>query len=424
MTKARNSITIRSAPADKSLAEKYARIRALTQSLCATLTPEDTVVQSMPETSPVKWHLAHTTWFFEQFVLLPSPGYRPLHPQWSELFNSYYHSVGAQFARSQRGLLSRPTLAEVLSYRERVDQYMHALLQREVSDELLETIVLGLNHEQQHQELILTDLKHLLSINPLEPVYRGASEKSANTVPGPLRFIQGREGIVEIGHNGSGFAFDNEAPRHSVLQYPHSIAHRPVNNDEFIDFILDGGYRNPLLWMAEGWSAVQQHGWQRPLYWSDDLASAFTLSGRQPIDPLAPVCHVSFYESDAYARWAGARLPTEAEWETLAADLPVNNGIFLESGALQPRQPADGFGALQLFGDVWEWTSSPYVNYPSFRAPPGALGEYNAKFMCGQWVLRGGSCVTPAGHVRPSYRNFFYPADRWQFSGLRLARDT
>jgi ergothioneine biosynthesis protein EgtB len=405
----------------------YRRVREATRGLCATLAPEDTVAQSMPDASPAKWHLAHTTWFFEQFLLAHfDPGYRRFHEGWDFLFNSYYQTVGPMHARSQRGLLTRPTLREINEYRDCVDDAMHALLDRRGGDpEVVARVTLGLNHEQQHQELLLTDIQHLFSLNPLQPVFRDTAP-APETAPVPLSFIAGRQGIVEIGHAGEGFAYDNETPRHRALLHPHAIANRCVTNAEFRGFIDDGGYRNPALWLSEGWDTVQRDGWSHPLYWDDALGTTFTLGGRRVIEASAPVCHVSFFEADAFARWAGARLPTEVEWEAMAQPLPVE-GNFADSGALTPHPAAaheDPERPLQMFGDVWEWTSSPYVGYPGYRPATGALGEYNGKFMCGQWVLRGGSCATPAGHVRTSYRNFFHPAARWQFSGIRLARDT
>ena len=405
------------------LATSYLRIRATTIALCAGLASEDTAVQSMQDTSPTKWHLAHMTWFFEQFVLGRDACYVALHPDWMVLFNSYYQSVGPMHARSQRGHLSRPTLAEIIDYRQRIDERMGTLLSRDIDIDLQKLITLGLNHEQQHQELILTDIKHLFSQNPLEPVYRHASPSGPATAL-PLSYVRGREGIVEIGHKNATFAFDNEMPRHRSLMHPHALANRLVTNSEFAEFIHAGGYRTPTLWMADGWNVVCERGWKHPLYWSDTLDSEFTLAGREALQPHAPVCHVSFFEADAFARWAGHRLPTEEEWECAAANAPLR-GNLLDSSSLHPL-PAVGAGRgglLQLFGDVWEWTSSPYINYPGYRPPVGALGEYNGKFMCGQWVLRGGSCATPADHIRASYRNFFYPADRWQFMGIRLGRD-
>lgn len=405
----------------------FKRVRATTLALCATLAPEDTVAQSMPDASPTKWHLAHTTWFFEQFVLAYfDPAYRRFHSGWDFLFNSYYQTVGPMHARPQRGLLTRPTLEEIVAYRAHVDAAVVALLQARAGDTELEArVTLGLNHEQQHQELLLTDIQHLFSLNPLQPAFRAARPASAGPAVA-LRYLDGVAGITEIGHAGAGFAYDNETPRHHALLAPHAIANRCVTNAEYREFIDDGGYRNHALWLSEGWDTVRREGWTHPLYWDDALATTFSLAGRQPIDPLAPVCHVSYFEADAFARWAGVRLPTEFEWEAMAAGVPVT-GNFVDTDALRPLPAADDGVAsahpLQMFGDVWEWTASPYVGYPGYRAASGALGEYNGKFMCGQWVLRGGSCATPADHIRPTYRNFFGPAARWQFSGIRLARD-
>ena len=404
-----------------SAAERYNRVRGTTLELIGGLAAEDTVVQSMSDASPTKWHLAHTTWFFEQFLLGRDRGYVPLNPDWRFLFNSYYQSIGPMHARPQRGLLSRPTLAEVLAYRARIDERMRALLSRPFEPAVADLLELGLNHEQQHQELLLTDLKHLFSLNPLQPAYR-TPQPLPPCAALPLQFLAGAEGLARIGHTGAAFAFDCETPRHRVLLHPHAIANRPVNNDEFREFIRDDGYRTPGLWMAEGWDRCRREGWQRPLYWNEDLDSEFSLGGRVALQPLAPVCHIGFFEADAFARWAGARLPREEEWEVLAQTQPVE-GRFLDSDQLRPLPPTAGAGARQLFGDVWEWTASAYVAYPGYRALPGALGEYNGKFMCGQYVLRGGSCVTPAGHMRASYRNFFQPAARWQFTGLRLGKD-
>ena len=408
---------------DPTLATRYQRVRAATDALSARLQPEDSALQSMPECSPAKWHLAHTSWFFEQFVLSRDPHYQVAHPRWMYLFNSYYQSVGAMHARAERGLLSRPTLTEIREYRRHVDAAMLELLAKGIDTEAHSIAVVGLNHEQQHQELLLTDLKHLFSRNPLQPAYLQAPARDNHTRDVPLRYVRGRDGLAEIGHAGDGFAFDNECPRHQVLLHPHTLANRPVNNREYQDFIHDGGYRNAGLWMAEGWALAQTENWQRPLYWAEDHASTFGLFGRRELDPLAPVCHVSFYEADAFARWAGARLPTEAEWEVRAQEQAQIDGNFQESGQLEPLPPVSDTGMLQLFGDVWEWTSSPYVNYPGFQPWSGSLGEYNAKFMCGQWVLRGGSCLTPQDHIRASYRNFFYPRDRWQCTGIRLGKN-
>lgn len=404
---------------------EYQRVRDATLALCATLAPEDTVAQSMPDASPAKWHLAHTTWFFEQFLLAHfDPAYRRFHAGWDYLFNSYYQTVGPMHARPQRGLLTRPTLQEVVDYRAHVDHAMGELLRcRGVDQEVMARVTLGLNHEQQHQELLLTDIQHLFSLNPLQPVFRDAPAVPESGAV-ELQFIAGRHGIVETGHPGEDFAYDNESPRHRELLHPHAIANRCATNAEFREFIDDGGYRNPSLWLSEGWDTVCREGWSHPLYWDDALETTFTLAGRRAIEPTAPVCHVGFFEADAFARWAGARLPTEAEWEAMAEDHPVA-GNFADAGFLRPlpAQASDHTNPLQMFGDVWEWTASPYVGYPGYRPATGALGEYNGKFMCGQWVLRGGSCVTPSGHVRASYRNFFHPSARWQFSGIRLARD-
>src|SRR5579875_263264 len=416
----------RTTPGIAKLLPAYRRVRDTTVALCATLAPEDTVAQSMPDASPAKWHLAHTTWFFEQFLLAHfDPDYRRFHDGWDFLFNSYYQTVGPMHARPQRGLLTRPTLREVIDYRAYVDDAMENLLERRGNDgELSSRLALGLNHEQQHQELLLTDIQHLFSLNPLQPVFREAPAAAA-AEPVAMAFIAGPHGIVEAGYAGDGFCYDNELPCHRELLHPHAIANRCITNAEFRDFIDDGGYRKPALWLSEGWDTVHREGWSHPLYWDEGMETAFTLAGRRAIEPSAPICHVSFFEADAFARWAGARLPTEFEWESMAQDLPVE-GNFADSGALRPLPASSnrsGTRMLQVFGDVWEWTASPYVGYPGYRPAAGAIGEYNGKFMCGQWVLRGGSCATPTGHVRATYRNFFHPAARWQFSGLRLARD-
>jgi len=406
------------APADP----EYAVVRAASLALVASLSPEDMLAQSMPDASPVKWHLAHTTWFFETFVLAELPEFRPFHPGYAALFNSYYNSVGAPYPRGQRGLLTRPDLSEVLRYRQHVDHAIRrALAQGLLSAELSARVRVGLHHEQQHQELILTDVLHLLSQNPLRPAFRQSVDMSLKTAPAdPDPWHAHPGGVVQLGHRGDDFCFDNELPRHRVLLAPFEIAARPVDNAAYLQFIRDGAYRRPELWLSDAWDAVHRHGWFAPLYWSADLETRFTLHGLRPIDPAAPVCHVSYYEADAFARWAGARLPGEHEWESVAEDQPIT-GNFVESGRLEPvahhHHPQS-----QFFGDVWVWTASPYVAYPGFRPATGALGEYNGKFMCNQIVLRGGSCATPGSHVRASYRNFFPPEARWQFSGLRLAR--
>ncbi|AUL16285.1 ergothioneine biosynthesis protein EgtB [Bordetella bronchiseptica] len=412
---------------------RYARIRAQSAALAEPLSPEDCQAQSMPDCSPVKWHLAHTTWFFETFVIGRfEPGRRPFDPQYRMLFNSYYNAVGARHPRPQRGLLTRPSLHEVLRYRAQVDQAMEALCARlaGVDSDFDALVELGLNHEQQHQELILTDLKHLFSCNPLRPAYAppGIPALPAGTPAGWTRYDGG---IVGIGHAGEGFAFDNETPAHEVLLRPFHLADRPVTQGEYLAFIQDGGYRRPELWLSLGWDQVCQQNWRAPLYWEGqkDEWRVFTLHGLHALEPHAPVTHVSYYEADAYARWARVRLPREAEWELAArapgasADAPAN---LLESGHLDPR-PAPRRAAagvpVQLYGDVWEWTCSAYDAYPGFTPPAGAVGEYNGKFMCNQYVLRGGSCATPREHIRATYRNFFPPEARWQFSGIRLARD-
>jgi len=444
-SEASGAVEVLEAPAaEAGLAARYAAVRAATDWLTAPLSPEDAAVQAMPDASPAKWHLAHTSWFFETFVLAPSvPGFRPFHPDFRVLFNSYYNSIGAMHPRAERGLVTRPGLAEVRAYRAHVDGEMARLLAKGcLSPELAALVEIGLQHEQQHQELILTDLKYLLSRNPLAPVYRerpgeGAEGAGPGAAP-PLAWRRVSGGLREIGFAGPGFAFDNEGPRHRVYLEPFELGSRLVTAGEYLEFMADGGYRRPELWLSDGWAEVRARGLAEPLYWSerDCGATAFTLAGELPVDPAEPVCHVSYYEADAYARWAGVRLPTEAEWEVAAADLPVA-GNFVESRRLHPAPaPESGPGSArlqqrstgelalaQLFGDVWEWTASPYVAYPGYRPAEGALGEYNGKFMCNQLVLRGGSCATPASHIRPTYRNFFPAGARWQWSGIRLARD-
>jgi ergothioneine biosynthesis protein EgtB len=404
-----------------SLSARYSRVRAVSLALAEPLAPEDTVVQSMPDVSPTKWHLAHVTWFFERFVLEPfATGYMRFSEDYDYLFNSYYYTAGQMHARPRRGLLSRPTLAEVLAYRTHVDEQMQRLLEERAGDAELEAVVtLGLNHEQQHQELLLTDIKHVLAQNPLLPAYDPALPVApSRPVPG-YAFEKGVSGIHPIGAASDGFCFDNETPRHDALLHEHRIGTRLVTNGEFREFVTSGGYAESTLWLSDGWATVNQEGWHRPLYWSEDLAGEFTLGGFRDIDAAAPVTHVSFYEADAFARWAGARLPTEFEWETAAAGRPVE-GNLLQSGLLHP---AAGGDAAQFFGDVWEWTSSPYAPYPGFVPLEGSLGEYNGKFMCNQVTARGASCVTSQDHARATYRNFFYPQQRWQFFGIRLAKD-
>ncbi len=417
----------RPAPAAGPLRQAFRQVRARSLALAAPLSPEDCALQSMPDASPVKWHLAHTTWFFETFVLEGRSGGRRFSPaSWRTLFNSYYETVGPQHPRPERGLLSRPSLEEVLAYRRRVDEAVEDALGAGLPGAAARVVELGLHHEMQHQELLLTDLKHLLSRNPLLPAYRDGALPPSKPAPA-LRFLPHPGGAVEIGHDGRGFAFDNEGPRHRVWLRDFALASRPVTCGEYLDFVRDRGYERPELWLSDGFAFVQEHGIRGPLHWifraDDEEPQVFTLRGLAPFDADAPVAHVSWYEADAYARFAGARLPTEAEWEVAAAGLPVE-GHLLESGLLEPRGSDGGTsGPAQLYGDVWEWTASSYDPYPGYRPPEGALGEYNGKFMCNQRVLRGGSCATPRAQIRATYRNFFHPHQRWQWSGLRLARD-
>lgn len=413
---------------EDGLGERYRRVRATTAGLAAGLSHEDQVVQSMPDASPVKWHLAHTTWFFETFLLTPNlPSYRPFDPAFGYLFNSYYEAVGARHPRPRRGLLTRPGVPEVAAYRDHVDEAMLELLEGAEAERLAPLVTLGLAHEEQHQELVLMDLLHLLSCNPVAPAYR-SFRPAPRAVSGEGRWVAVDGGIRAIGHEGDGFAFDNEGPRHEVLLRPFRLFSRPVTNGEWRAFVEDGGYRTPTLWLSDGWATVAAEGWEAPAYWRrrDDGWAEFTLMGDIPLDEAAPVCHVSYYEADAFARWAGKRLPTEAEWEAAAAGLAAR-GNTLGSGLLRPvpadESGAEGGGLVQMFGDVWEWTASSYSAYPGFRPAAGAVGEYNGKFMANQYVLRGGCCATPDGHVRASYRNFFYPHQRWMFSGVRLAED-
>jgi ergothioneine biosynthesis protein EgtB len=407
-----------------SWAERYRAVRLASEALTRSLTAEDQLAQSMPDASPAKWHLAHTTWFFETFLLAPRlAGYRLFDPRFGYLFNSYYEALGARQPRPERGLLTRPSLADVWAYRAHVDEGMARLLGRD-DPELRPLLELGLAHEQQHQELILMDILHLFSCSPLKPAYappRAASEGAAAT---PLGFVDIAGGLIEIGHRGEGFAFDNETPRHKVWVEPYRLADRLVTNAEWLAFMADGGYERPEFWLSDGWARILAEGWRAPLYWEPrgDAWMVMTLHGLRALDLAAPVSHVSFYEACAYAAWAGARLPTEAEWEHAASALPVA-GRFLGPGRIDALAASAGQGLRQMFGDLWEWTSSAYSPYPGFRPAPGAVGEYNGKFMAGQFVLRGGACVTPAGHVRASYRNFFYPHQRWMFAGLRLAMD-
>ena len=408
-----------------SLIEQYQTIRTASESLCEPLEIEDYGIQTMPDVSPPKWHLAHTSWFFETFLLKPYlKDYSEFHPDYVRLFNSYYEQVGEYHPRPQRGFLSRPTVKDVLQYRAHVNAAMQQLLhQTDHSDwnDIAARTVIGLNHEQQHQELLLTDIKHIFGCNPLRPAYRELPESSA--IAAPLQWIEQPGGLMEIGATGGDFAYDNEFPRHKVYLQPFKLASRLVTNAEYLAFMNDAGYDRPELWLSEGWKAIKEGRCAKPLYWEqrDGEWWQMTLGGMRRLDPNAPVCHVNYFEADAYANWAGKRLPTEAEWESIASANPIE-GNLRDAGYLQPIA-SDTDGLQQLFGDVWEWTQSAYNPYPGFHAPKGALGEYNGKFMCGQYVLRGGSCVTPVDHIRASYRNFFYPADQWQFSGIRLAED-
>ncbi|MBV8651320.1 MAG: ergothioneine biosynthesis protein EgtB [Alphaproteobacteria bacterium] len=409
------------------LARFYRTVRQASRSLGAPLSDADATVQSMPDASPAKWHLAHTTWFFETMVLEPHlSGYRVFDGSFNFLFNSYYETIGARQPRPRRGMLTRPTLETIGAYRTHVDAAVGRLLESEPACEVAELIELGCHHEQQHQELLLTDILHLFAQNPLRPAYKPPGPVAIDTAPPAepaYRAFDG--GTVEIGHDGVGFAFDCEGPRHRTVLEPFHLAERLVTNREWREFMADGGYRNPLLWLSEGWAKASAGGWAMPLYWEerDGEPWTMTLRGAQPIDPDAPVTHVSFFEADAFATWAGRRLPREAEWEH-AAETVSEAGNFADSGRLRPKPaPTSGDGLRQMFGDVWEWTRSAYSPYPRFRPVAGAVGEYNGKFMCGQFVLRGGSCATPEGHVRATYRNFFPPDARWQFSGVRLAED-
>ena len=414
----------RNAVADPvSLSMRYAAVRALSAALAAPLSDADASVQSMDDASPAKWHLAHSSWFFETFILRDLvPGYRLHDPRFPFLFNSYYEAEGARHARGRRGMITRPMLAEVLEYRAAVDAALLAALP-DLPPAALELVSLGCHHEEQHQELMITDMLHLFAQNPIEPAIWPAARKVPVAMPGSKGWIAGASGIVEIGHDGDGFAFDAEAPRHPTLLGAHALADRTVTNGEWAGFIAEGGYREPRHWLADGWGWVQRNRITAPLYWEEQDGgwTRFGLDGRRAIDPAAPVTHISLYEADAFASWAGARLPTEAEWEAAAQAHDHEGGNQLDrAGPVEPRPATAGPG---FFGDVWEWTGSAFRPYPGFRAVDGAVGEYNGKFMSGQCVLRGGSCATPRGHVRASYRNFFYPHQRWQFTGVRLARD-
>jgi ergothioneine biosynthesis protein EgtB len=421
------------------LLARFREIRNFTTALCANLEPEDYVVQSMPDVSPTKWHLAHTTWFFETFILKKwVPAYRTEVPEYAFLFNSYYNAAGAMHRRDLRGLISRPTVKEAQRYRASIDLHIGDLLanaDEKLLDQIETILILGMHHEQQHQELLLTDIKHVFAQNPLYPVFRerNIEHPSADTIR--MDFVDFEEETVEIGHEGRGFAYDNESPRHRALVPAFSLASRPVTNGEYIAFIDDNAYARPEFWLSLGWMTLNDQGWQAPLYWTkrDGTWWNFTLSGFRPVDENEPVTHISYFEADAYANWAGARLPTEFEWEYAALDGPIE-GNFVESKLFHPAPAAvasavsaaktvENQDLRQMFGDVWEWTRSAYAPYPGYRVEPGALGEYNGKFMCNQYVLRGGSCATSGTHIRRTYRNFFQPEKRWQFTGIRLARD-
>ena len=408
------------------LFEDFLNVRRQSLELCRPLSAEDMMVQSCAEASPAKWHLAHTTWFFETFLLRDFlPGYREFHPDFLWLFNSYYNSVSDQPEKKLRASFSRPPVEAILAYRRHVEEGMERLLNAPVAHEVESRIVLGLHHEQQHQELLATDIKHALWTNPLRPGYLETPFEPGTDSPGAVQWIDYEGGLVDIGYAGSGFCFDNELPRHPEYLRPFGLGSRLVTCAEYLEFMEDGGYRRPELWLSAGWDTVKAEGWSAPLYWRQSAGEwlTYTMHGEQPLQELlqTPVCHVSYFEADAFAHWANKRLPTEAEWELAAQSLSVD-GNLLESGLLHPRTLASSATSpQQMFGDVWEWTQSPYIGYPGFQAVPGALGEYNGKFMSGQVVLRGGSAVTPSSHIRATYRNFFSPATRWQFSGIRLA---
>ena len=406
-----------------ALLDKYRSVRQTSLRLCAPLTMEDHSLQAMPDASPAKWHLAHSTWFFETFLLSEHlPNYRPVNPAFRSLFNSYYNAVGERPLRALRHMLSRPTLDEVLAYREHVDSAMERLIARDLASDVLDLVELGLNHEQQHQELILTDVKFGLAANPLLPAYRNISPVHHPSSAGQLRWQSFPEGVYNVGFDGGGFCFDNERPTHNVYLGPFRLSSRLVTNGEYLEFMRDHGYGNPALWLSDGWDTVRTNQWTAPLYWEQRNGGwwQYRLEGMRPVNRSEPVCHVSYYEADAFARWAGARLATEFEWEVAARGCEIA-GNFLETDALHPQIACDRDSLTQMFGDVWEWTSSAYLPYPGFQPAAGAVGEYNGKFMCNQMVLRGGSCATPRSHIRLTYRNFFPPHARWQFMGIRLA---
>jgi len=413
-----------------TITERYHTVRQFSETLCEPLETEDYVVQTVENVSPTKWHLAHTSWFFETFVLRPHlEGYEPIDEQYAYLFNSYYIQAGERHCRDRRGYISRPTVAEVYAFRHHVDEHVDRLLntidaaQRR---ELAPLVELGIHHEQQHQELMLTDIKHVFSVNPLRPAYRNLEPPPRTDVP-ELEWTAFDEGVYEVGYDGEGFHYDNETPRHKTYIQPFELANRLVTNGEFIGFIEDQGYQRPELWLSEGWSTVQERDWTEPFYWEehDGQWYLYTLGGMREVNPGEPVTHITYFEADAYARWAGARLPEEEEWEIAARNQPMQ-GNFVDEGRYHPTpltENADPGALHQLYGDVWEWTRSAYSPYPGYKPLPGAIGEYNGKFMCGQFVLRGGSCATSRSHIRPTYRTFFYPDEAWQFMGFRLARD-
>lgn len=410
--------------AQGNLAERYAAVRARTTKLSLPLSEADMTIQGAEFASPSKWHLAHTTWFFEEFFLRQFADHLPHSEDYRYLFNSYYEHVGLRHQQGLRGLITRPTLADVMDYRQKIDEVVLDKLAKGISDEQQTVIELGLHHEQQHQELFMTDILFNLSCNPLFPAYaRAPQAKEDLSAESSFTMVDFEGGLIEIGHDGKGFGFDNEFPRHHHYLAPYRLANQLVTNREWLAFIEDGGYRNPLLWLSDGWKAACAENWQMPMNWHlEDGHQVFTLYGLQPMNLDAPVTHISYFEAEAYARWSGKRLPTEAEWES-AASMQAVEGNFAESDIYQPIVLQNQAPLNQLFGDVWEWTASPYVAYPGFRPNEGAIGEYNGKFMNGQYVLRGGSCVTPQHHIRATYRNFFYPHQRWQFTGLRLAED-
>jgi ergothioneine biosynthesis protein EgtB len=423
-------------PSVSNLLQRFGIVRAATMRLIEPLTPEDLMVQSSPDASPVKWHLAHTSWFFETFVLREFlAGYQAFHPDFHWLFNSYYNALGEMPEKKLRSSFSRPPIDAILAYRVHVDAAIARLLESgSVPDEALRRIVLGLEHEQQHQELMATDIKHALFTNPLHPAYIESKSSVGESIAPPIEWISFEGGLTQIGldldpADVTAFAFDNETPRHSVFLVPYSLSNRLVTCAEYLAFMEQDGYARPELWLSEGWTKMRDEGWEAPLYWTRDKStrsgwSVYTLHGTMPLEELSEtaVCHLSFFEADAYARWAGCRLPTEFEWEHVASIVTSTTGNFVESDLLHPSTAPSGADLKQIFGDTWEWTSSGYTGYPGYKPLPGALGEYNGKFMSSQVILRGGSCVTPASHIRPTYRNFFPPATRWQFSGLRLAR--